>query len=309
MKRLVLAGAFALIAAPAMAQAPPQPAAVDPHAGHAMEQAQPAAAQPAAARNPNLPPSGDNNGAQALEQLKASPRHAEWVDIKGSDGTPIKSFVVYPERKDKAPVVVVIHEIFGLSDWIRGVADQLAKEGFIAIAPDFLSGHGPNKGGSQELGSQGSTAEIRNVTPDDTNRILNDVRTYALTIPSANGKVATMGFCWGGGTSFRYALNQPALNGAVSYYGPMPSETEAYARAKAPILGLYGGNDQRVNANIDLAKGELAKRNVAYDPHVFEGAGHGFLRQQVGGANAPGNMKATEEAWSLTLDFLKKHTR
>lgn len=305
MKRIVLAAAIALIAGPALAQTAGTPA-VDPHAGHAMEQA--AAAQPAAARNPNLPPSGDNAAADAIEQLKSSPRHGEWVDIKGSDGTPIKSFVVFPERRDKAPVVIVIHEIFGLSDWVRGVADQLAKDGFIAIAPDFLSGHGPNKGGSQELGSQGSTAEIRNVTPADTVRILNDVRDYAMKLTASNGKTATIGFCWGGGTSFNYALQQPALNAAVSYYGPMPADPAAYDKAKAPILGLYGGNDARVNGNIPVAQAELKKRNVTYDPHTFEGAGHGFLRQQAGSQNAPGNMKATEQAWPLTLEFLRKHT-
>lgn len=309
MRSLTLAAVFAAIATPGFAQTAPRPAAVDPHAGHAMEQQTAAATQPAAARNPNLPPSGDDNAAQALEQLKSSPRHAEWVDIKGSNGVPIKSFVVYPERTDKAPVVIVIHEIFGLSDWIRGVADQLAKDGFIAIAPDFLSGHGPNKGGSQELGSQGSTKEIGSVTPDDTVRILNDVRTYALTIPAANGKLGTIGFCWGGGTSFLYALKQPALNAAVSYYGPMPSDPAAYAGAKAPVLGLYGANDARVNANIDVAKAGMAKAGATYDPHIFAGAGHGFLRQQAGNANAPDNMKATTEAWPLTLEFLRKHTR
>jgi carboxymethylenebutenolidase len=306
MKRLMFTAALVFAGTTAFAQTAATPS-VDPHAGHAMEQA--AAAAQGAARNPNLPPSGDNNGAQAIEQLKSSPRHGEWVDIKGSDGTPIKAFVVYPERKEKAPVVIVIHEIFGLSDWIRGVADQLAKEGFIAIAPDFLSGRGPNKGGSQELGSQGSTQEIRNVTPDDTVRILNDVRTYALALPAANGKVAAMGFCWGGGTTFTYALRQPALNAGVSYYGPMPGDASAYANAKVPVLGLYGGNDARVNANIETAKTGMANAKAAYEPHIFEGAGHGFLRQQTGNQNAPGNMKATEEAWKLTLDFLRKHTR
>src|SRR3954467_1950649 len=168
MKTVVFAAAFALIAARGIAQVPAQPAGADPHAGHMMtEQAQTLAT----ARNPNLPPSGDNNGEQAIEQLKSSPRHGEWVDIKGSDGTPIKSFVVYPERRDKAPVVIVVMEIFGLSDWIRGVTDQLAKEGFIAIAPDFLSGMGPNKGGSAELGSQGATQAIGGVTLDDRMRI------------------------------------------------------------------------------------------------------------------------------------------
>jgi carboxymethylenebutenolidase len=310
MKNAALAAAIALIAGPAFAQTA-APAA-DPHAGHMMEQAAPAA-QPAGPRNPNLPPTGDAPGDKysvVKEQLSSSPRHVDWVDIKASNGgAPIKSFVVYPERKDKAPVVIVIQEIFGLTDWIRGVADQLAKEGFIAIAPDFMAGLGPNGGGSAELGEQGSTQAIGKLTDDDKVRILNDVRAYASTIPSSNGKLATVGFCWGGGTSFLYARRQPALNAAVSYYGPMPADAAEFANTKAPVLGLYGGNDQRVNANIDVAKAGMAKANATYDPHIFEGAGHGFLRQQAGSANAPGNMKATEEAWKLTLDFLRKHTK
>lgn len=312
MRITVLAGALALMSAPALAQNGAK-AADDPHAGHAMELQQTAA--PAAApgpRNPNLPPTGDAAGdkyAEVKKQLESSPRHVDWVDVKASNGgVPIKSFVVYPERKDKAPVVIVIQEIFGLTDWIRGVADQLAKEGFIAIAPDFMSGLGPNGGGSAELGEQGSTQAIGKLTDDDKVRILNDVRAYAMTIPSANGKVATVGFCWGGGTSFLYARKQLALNAAVSYYGPMPADAAEFANTKAPVLGLYGGNDNRVNANIDAAKAGMAKAGATYDPHVFEGAGHGFLRQQNGSAQAPGNMKATEEAWKLTLDWLRKYT-
>src|SRR5258708_16323941 len=311
MKRFVLLWAFALTTSPAFAQTALAGAA-DPHAGHAMEQQAPAAAATTGPRNPDLPPPGDTN-PQAVEQLasalKSSPRKSEWVDVKGSNGTPLKSFVVYPDRKDKAPVVIVIQEIFGLTDWIRGVADQLAKEGFIAIAPDFMSGMGPNKGGSAELGEDGSRQEIGKLKDDDKVRILNDVRAYALTIPSANGKLGTVGFCWGGGTSFLYALRQPALNAAVSYYGPMPSDAAAYAKAKAPVLGLYGGHHNPVNANIETAKAEMAKAQAAYEPHIFEGAGHGFLRQQGGNANAPGNMKATEQAWPLTVEFLRKHTK
>jgi carboxymethylenebutenolidase len=313
MKRFVLVAACVLITTPGFAQTAPA-ATTDPHAGHAMDAVQQAAGSDAAGpRNPNLPPTGDAKGddknSVALAQLKSSPRKSEWVDIKASSGAPIKSFVVYPASKDKAPVVIVIQEIFGLTDWIRGVADQLAKEGFIAIAPDFMSGMGPNHGGSAELGEQGSTKEIGKLTDDDKVRILNDVRTYALAIPSANGKLGTVGFCWGGGTSFLYALKQPALNAAVSYYGPMPADPAAYVNAKAPVLGLYGGNDNRVNPNIEIAKTEMAKAKAVYDPHIFEGAGHGFLRQQGGSAQAPGNMKATEEAWPLTLAFLKSHTK
>jgi carboxymethylenebutenolidase len=298
---IATAAALAMAAPPALAQT--SGPAADPHGGHTTAQQSPAAA--AGPRNDTLPP--DANAAAA--QLKSSPRHAEWVDVKGTPGVPIKSFLVYPERKDKAPVVIVIHEIFGLSDWVRGVADQLAKEGFIAIAPDLLSGRGPNGGGSEELGSQGSTQAIRNVSPEDTVAILDAVRAYALKIPSANGKVATIGFCWGGGTSFRYALAQPALDAAVSYYGPMPTEPDEYANAKAPILGLYGGNDNRVNANLDAAKAELEKKKVTFETHVFDGAGHGFLRQQAASDQAPGNPKATQEAWPLTLEFLRKYTK
>jgi len=309
MKRFVLFAAFTLATAPAHAQTAP---AANPHAGHAMEQQAPATTT-AGPRNPNLPPTGDapgdNKNAVAIAQLKSSPRKSDWVEVKASSGAPIKSFVVYPDRRDKAPVVIVIQEIFGLTDWIRGVADQLAKEGFIAIAPDFMSGMGPNHGGSAELGEDGSRQEIGKLTDDDKLRILNDVRAYALTIPSANGKLGTVGFCWGGGTSFLYALRQPALNAAVSYYGPMPSDAAAYVKAKAPVLGLYGGNDNRVNANIETAKAEMAKARAAYEPHIFEAAGHGFLRQQGGNANAPGNMKATEQAWPLTVEFLRKHTK
>ena len=317
MKLATVLAAALMSAAPAAAQAP-SPSA-DPHAAHAMEMQQApqgsgvqSGTPPDAKRNPDLPPPGDVLGADknawAKAQLASSPRHGEWVDIKPTSGAPIKSFVVYPERKDKAPVVIVIQEVFGLTDWFRGVADQLAKEGFIAVAPDFMSGMGPNHGGSEELGEQGTQRAIGQLTEDDRVRILNDVRAYALKIPSANGKVATIGFCWGGGTSFLYALKQPALDAAVSYYGPMP-DTLDYANAKAPILGLYAGTDTRVNSGIDRAKAELAKRSVTYDPHIFEGAGHGFMRAQAGSPNQPGNKAAAEQAWPLTLDFLRNHTK
>jgi len=318
MKLAAVLATSVLIAAPALAQQQQPPSG--PHADHAMEMQQAPQGSGAqsgtpadAKRDPNLPPAGDvlgpDKNAWTKAQLASSPRHGDWVDIKASNGAaPIKSFVVYPERKDKAPVVLVIPEIFGLSDWIRGVADQLAKEGFIAIAPDFLSGMGPNHGGSQELGEQGSTQPTMALKDDEKLRILNDVRAYALKIPSANGKFATVGFCWGGGTSFLYALNEPSLAAAVAYYGPMP-DTLDYSKAKAPILGLYGENDPRVDAGIPKAKEELAKRNVTYEPHVFPGAGHGFLRQQGGTPQSPGNKAASEQAWALTLDFLRKYTK
>ena len=282
----------ALAAAPALAQ--------DDHAGHAMEHG--AASQSSAANsNPNLPP--DNDGAK--DRLATSPRHGEWVDVKMPGGPAINSFVVYPERKDKGPVVIVVHDIGGMSDWARAIGDQLAKEGFIAIVPDLLSGKGPNGGGTASLGDQvGQT--IRTLTPEDLKTRLDALTAYGKTLPSSNGKTATIGFCWGGGTVFAYALNQPAVDATASYYGPMPTDPAAYDKAKTPILGLYGGNDARVNANIPVAEEQLKKHGVSYSPNVFDGAGHGFLRNQT--AQDGANLKATEKAWPMTIAFLKQHT-
>jgi carboxymethylenebutenolidase len=222
-----------------------------------------------------------------------------------SGGPAINSFVIYPERSSKAPVVIVVHDIGGMSDWARAIGDQLAKEGFIAIVPDLLSGKGPNGGGTSSLGDQvGQT--IRTLTPDELRARLDAVMAYGKALPSSNGRTGTIGFCWGGGTVFAYALNQPAVNATVSYYGPMPTDPAAYEKAKTPILGLYGGNDQRVNANIPTAEAELKKRGVSYSPNIFEGAGHGFLRNQSGQDGA--NYKAVEQAWPKTLAFLRQHT-
>jgi carboxymethylenebutenolidase len=210
---------------------------------------------------------------------------------------------VYPEKKEKAGVVLIIHEIYGLSDWIRGVADQLAKEGFIAVAPDLISGMGPGGGGTDSLASRDDVVKlIRGLTPEETKRRLDAVRAYAAALPASNGKLATIGFCWGGGKSFEFAAAEPPPAAVVVYYGTAP-DSATLLRVKAPVLGLYGGDDARVDATIEPAKVALAKSGVSYDPHVFEGAGHGFLRQQSQRAN----LKATEKAWPLTVTFLHKH--
>ncbi len=294
---------IAIAAIAALAGAPTR--AQDDHAGHAtMEHAAQTAGVNA---NPNLPP--DDSGAK--ERLSRSPRHGEWVDIRLPEGAPLNSYVVYPERKDKGPVVIVVHDIGGMSDWARAVGDQLAKEGFIAIVPDLLSGKGPNGGGTASLGDQvGQT--IRTLTSADLKVRLDAALAYGKSLPSSNGKTGTVGFCWGGGTVFAYALYQPGVNATVSYYGPMPTDPAAYAHAKTPggpggpILGLYGGNDNRVNANIPVAEAELKKLGLTYEPTVFDGAGHGFLRNQNGQDGA--NMKASEQAWPKTIAFLKKYT-
>ena len=285
----MLGDATSLLAQGAPAAPPPAPA--------------PKAA-PAPARDENLPPSE----AQAKAALEKSPRHGEYVDVKmPSGGTPIRTWIVYPERKDKAGVVVLIHEIFGLSDWMRGVADQLAREGFIAVVPDLISGLGPNGGGSDSVASRDDVVKlIRGVTPEMATARLDAVREWAVHLPSANGKSATVGFCWGGGRSFAYAATQRALNAAVVYYGTSP-EAADLARIKAPVLGLYGGDDARVVATVGPAEAEMKKLGKTFEPHVYDGAGHGFLRAQEdrGGAN----LKATQNAWPRTVAFLREHLK
>jgi carboxymethylenebutenolidase len=241
--------------------------------------------------------------------LNKSPRHGEWIDIKVPDKTvPLKSYVVYPERSDKAPVVIIIHEIYGESDWIRGVADQFAAEGFIAIAPDMLSGHGPNNGGTDSLGGQQQvTAKVRELTPPEVTADLNAARAYALTIPAASGKIGVTGFCWGGGQSFAYAASQPGLDAAVVYYG-MPPQSDDLTKIKAPIAGFYGGNDGHITLTVKPTKAAMDKLGKTYEPHVYEGAGHGFLRQTNGDRNAA-NLKAAEQAWPATIAFLKEHLK
>src|SRR5215813_1042538 len=183
----------------------------------------------------------------AKERLDHSPRHGEFATVDVA-GAPVRVWVVYPERKDKATVVVVIHEIFGLSDWIRSVADQLAADGFIAVAPDLISGKGPNGGNTDSVSSRDDVVKlVRGLTPEEVKSRLDAVRDYALKLPAANGKSATVGFCWGGANSFLYATSQPGLNAAVDYYGMAP-EIGQPASIRAPVLGLYGGDDARVNA-------------------------------------------------------------
>lgn len=252
---------------------------------------------------PTLPPGEEG----ALEALNQSPRHGEWVDVEyaGAD-VPIRTWAVYPERSDDAPVVIVIHEIFGLTDWIRSVADQMAAEGFIALAPDLLSGMGPGGGGTEAIGSRDEVvATIRSLSEDEAMQRLDAVREYALSIPAATDEVGTVGFCWGGSTSFAYAVHQPELDAAVVYYGTSPEDEVAYAEIEAPVLGLYGGDDQRVNATIPTAEQAMENLGKTYEVEIYEGAGHGFLRAQEGQEGA--NMEATEQAWPRTIQFFRDH--
>lgn len=252
-------------------------------------------------RDPNLP-AGEEN---AKEALNTTPRHGELIDVPMTGGPAIRTWISYPERKDKAGVVLVIHEVFGLSDWVRGVADQLAREGFIAVVPDLISGMGPGGGGTDSVASRDDVVKlVRGLTPEEIKRRLDTARAWALALPAAKNEYATIGFCWGGGQSFAYAVSDPEPKGAVVYYGTSP-DSLTLTRIKAPVIGFYGGDDERVDATIEPAQKALKKLGKSFDPHVYAGAGHGFLRAQSQRDGA--NLKATQQAWPLTIAFLKKH--
>src|SRR5512136_1167045 len=166
----------------------------------------------------------------AKARLEKSPRHLEWAKIKHG-AREVNCFVAYPEVKEKATAVVVIHEIFGLTDWVRGVADQLAEAGYIAIAPDLLSGSAPNGGGTSELGGGDAVRKaISSLPPDQITADLNAVAGYVSKLPACNGKVIVAGFCWGGSQSFRFATNNKKIRAALVFYGSGPVEQRDITR-------------------------------------------------------------------------------
>jgi len=247
-------------------------------------------------------PPGEAGAKAALER---SPRHHEWVDLDVPQGvTKVSTFVAYPERKDNAPVVIVIHEVYGLTDWIRAVADQLAADGFIAVAPDLLSGKGPGGGGTGRFGSRDDVVKaVRELGQAQVTAVLDAAARYGRSLPASNGKVATMGFCWGGGQSFAYATRRADLGAAVVFYGASP-DNDALAGIRAPVLGLYGGDDARVNATVGPAAARMKELGKSFDEHTFPGAGHGFLRAQDGRDGA--NLSASRKAWRIAVEFLRK---
>jgi carboxymethylenebutenolidase len=239
----------------------------------------------------------------AKARLDKSPRHLEWITVK-HDSREVGAYVGYPERKDKAPAVIVIHEIFGLSDWARSVVDEFAEAGYIAIAPDLLWGLGAKGGGTSELNSTEIGQKIRTLPADQITADLNACAEYVAKLPACNGKIAVIGFCWGGGESFRYATNNADLKAAFVCYGGAPKE--GMAKIKAPVYGFYGGNDARVSAGVPKATEDMKAAGKTYEPVIYDGAGHGFMR----GGEAPdaneANKKAHDEAWAKIKEVLSK---
>jgi len=246
----------------------------------------------------------------ARQTVEKSPRHREWVTV-AHGGRSVQTFVVYPESKAKTPVVVIIHEIFGHTDWVQDVADQVAAAGYIAVAPDLLSGMGPSGGGTTSFAGGDVTKAVSGLDPAQVTTDLDAVADYGLKLPSANGKLFVGGFCWGGGQSFRFATHRSGLAAAFVFYGP-PPEKDAMAKITAPVYGFYAGEDARISSTIPATKDGMKELGKTYDAVVYEGAGHGFMREgeDPGSTQAhhEANVKARKEAWERWKKLLKERS-
>ncbi len=238
----------------------------------------------------------------AKARLDASPRHHEYVALKHDNRT-VQAFVVYPEVKNKATVVILIHEIFGLTDWAKEMADELAAKGFIVVAPDLLSGFGPNGGGSSEFPSQDATIKaVSALDPNVVNADLDAAADYGKRIPAGNGKIAVIGFCWGGSKSFAFAAHRKDLSAAFVFYGTSPSDVTPIT---APVYGFYGGNDARIGATIPDTITAMKAAGKTYEPVTYDGAGHGFMRAGEDPTNTvPGNKTAREQGFARLVTLL-----
>ena len=240
----------------------------------------------------------------AKQALQNSPRHREWVTLK-HDGRSVETFVAYPESKERTPVVVVIHEIFGMTDWVQDLTDQIAAAGYIAVAPDLLSGMGPNGGRSDSLDQSKAMEGVSHLDPNQVTADLNTVADYAKNLPASNGKLFVVGFCWGGGQSFRFATNRPDLSAAFVFYGP-PPDADAMKRINAPVYAFYAGNDARIGATVPDATANMKAAGKVYEPVTYDGAGHGFMRAGEAPDANDANKKAREESWARLKSLLAK---
>jgi carboxymethylenebutenolidase len=240
----------------------------------------------------------------AKAKLEQSSRHREYVPVK-HDGRTITTLVVYPEGKDKAPVVVLIHEVFGLSDWMKLQADELAAQGYIVGVPDLVSGLGTNGGGTDALGGQDNVIKaVAGLDPAQVNADLDAVADYGESLPSANGKLFAAGFCWGGGKAFAFATHRKDLSAAFVFYGPPPAAADM-VKITAPVYGFYGGNDNRIGATVPQAIADMKAAGKFYEPVTYEDAGHGFMRAGQAPEAKAADKKAFDEGFARLLKELK----
>ncbi|HTT34239.1 MAG TPA: dienelactone hydrolase family protein [Methylomirabilota bacterium] len=239
----------------------------------------------------------------AKAALEKSPRHREWVTVK-HDNRAVETFVVYPESKSKTPVVLIIHEIFGMSDWVEDLADQVAAAGYIAVAPDLLSAMGPNGGRTSDFPPDKITEAVSKLNPDQVTADLNAAADYGLKLPASSGKLFVAGFCWGGSQTFRFATNRADLAAAFVFYGG-PPEKDAMARIKAPVYGFYAEKDARIGATVPDSITNMKAAGKTFEPVTYDGAGHGFMRAGEAPDASDANKKARSDAWERWKRLMK----
>ncbi len=240
----------------------------------------------------------------ALEQLENSPRHHEWVTVE-HDGREVYNFVAYPETSENVPVMIVIHENRGLTDWVRSFADQMAKAGYIAIAPDLLSGFDENHERTSDFETSDAARDaLYQLDPDQITADLMAVQSYAEGMDAGNGTIVVGGFCWGGSQTFRYATNADGLDAAMVFYGSPPSEEAAYADISVPVYGFYGEDDQRINSTISEADNLMRENGNTYNYVIYDGAGHAFMRRGDDPNGSEANKTARDKSWERLKSIL-----
>ncbi|MBI2422251.1 MAG: dienelactone hydrolase family protein [Candidatus Hydrogenedentes bacterium] len=241
------------------------------------------------------------------EQLDASPRHQEWVDVPYAEGKTVRAYVVHPERKDAGDSIVIIHDIRGMSDWIRVVTDRLAAAGFVAIVPDLLTGKGPDGGNTESFKDGSAVGEaIRALDADEITQRLQGCVKYVRDLPSTTDTVSVGGFCWGGSETFRYATNDNTLKAAFVYYGSAPEDTATLKSISCPVYGFYGENDNRINAGLDATTKAMSEAGKKYEPVIYAGMGHGFLKSGMEAEADETAKQRVSEAWERWIKLLKE---
>lgn len=237
----------------------------------------------------------------AVEQLENSPRHHEWVEVE-YNGRTVHSFVAYPETNEETLAVIVIHENRGLNDWARSFTDQVAAAGYIAIAPDLLSGFSDKYEKTSDFPSSDAAREaLYTLNSDQITQDLKAIQEYILNVPVSDGEVVVAGFCWGGSQTFRYATNSDQPEAFMVFYGSAPDDPEAVQNINAPVYGFYGENDQRINSGIPDIEKMMNEYGKTYEYEIYDGAGHAFMRA----GDAPNADQASKAARDAAWERLK----
>lgn len=241
----------------------------------------------------------------AIEQLENSPRHHEWVDVE-YDGRTIHSFVAYPETNEETLAVIVIHENRGLNDWARSFTDQVAEAGYIAIAPDLLSGFSDQYERTTDFpNSDAARDALYTLDPEQITQDLHAVREYISNVPASTGTVVVAGFCWGGSQTFRFATNSDQPEAFMVFYGSAPTDGEAVQQISAPVYGFYGENDQRINSGISGIEEMMNEYGKTYEYEIYEGAGHAFMRAGDDPNADEASKTARDAAWERLKGLLE----